>query len=44
MESSVLTRFLRYIQIDTQSKPEEKSIPSTKKQFDLAKLLGEELK
>jgi hypothetical protein len=37
-------RFLRYIQIDTQSDPLSKSNPSTEKQKDLGGLLAEELK
>jgi len=37
-------RFLRYVQIDTQSDPQSKSGPSTEKQKDLSKLLAEELK
>lgn len=36
-------RFLRYVQIDTQSDPESKTIPSTAKQKDLSKLLVKEL-
>ncbi len=37
-------RFLRYVQIDTQSDPQSKSSPSTEKQKDLSKMLVEELK
>lgn len=37
-------RFLRYVQIDTQSDPQSKSSPSTAKQKELSKLLAEELK
>ena len=37
-------RFLRYVQIDTQSDPQSKSFPSTEKQKELSKLLAEELK
>ena len=37
-------RFLRYVQIDTQSDPLSKTNPSTAKQKDLSKLLAEELK
>lgn len=37
-------RFLRYVQIDTQSDPLSPSQPTTKKQKDLSKLLAEELK
>lgn len=36
-------RFLRYVQIDTQSDPESVSFPSTTKQLDLQKLLVAEL-
>jgi tripeptide aminopeptidase len=36
-------RFLRYIKIDTQSDPNNSEFPSTKKQWDLAHLLVEEL-
>ena len=43
METSVISRFLRYIAIDTQSKPEQEMIPSTKKQFTLAHMLVSEL-
>jgi tripeptide aminopeptidase len=37
-------RFLRYVQIDTQSDPQSTTIPSTEKQKDLGKVLVEELK
>lgn len=37
-------RFLRYVQIDTQSDPLSKSFPSTEKQKDLSRLLVKELK
>lgn len=41
---TVLERFLRYVKIDTQSDPENESeFPSTKKQWDLARLLVKEL-
>jgi tripeptide aminopeptidase len=40
----VLERFLRYVQIDTQSNEESESYPSTAKQFDLLRPLVEELK
>ncbi len=40
----LLERFLRYIKIDTQSDPESTTFPSTKKQFELLKLLVDELK
>ncbi len=44
MDPEVLERFLRYVKIDTQSKDEQKNIPSTEKQFNLARLLVDELK
>lgn len=37
-------RFLKYVQIDTQSNPQSDSYPSTEKQKDLSKILVEELK
>jgi tripeptide aminopeptidase len=37
-------RFLRYVQLDTQSDPQSKSSPSTEKQKELSKILAEELK
>lgn len=42
--SRVLERFLKYISIDTESEEDVEQFPSTKKQFDLARLLVEELK
>lgn len=41
---SAMDRFLRYVKIDTQSAEDQTTIPSTKKQFDLANLLAKELK
>ncbi|HTI89219.1 MAG TPA: peptidase T [Puia sp.] len=41
---SVAERFLRYVQIDTQSDPQSTSFPSTEKQKDLGRLLVQELK
>jgi tripeptide aminopeptidase len=41
---SVLDRFLKYVQVDTQSDPHSSSFPSTAKQFDLANILVSELK
>ena len=41
---TVLDRFLDYVKIDTQSDPASTTQPSTMKQFDLAKVLVEELK
>lgn len=42
--TSVKERFLRYVKIDTQSDMNSQAVPTTKKQFDLAKVLVEELK
>jgi tripeptide aminopeptidase len=36
-------RFLRYVQVDTQSDPQSNSYPSTEKQKDLSKILVKEL-
>ncbi len=36
-------RFLRYVQVDTQSDPQSKSSPTTEKQKDLSRLLAAEL-
>lgn len=44
MMPDVLDRFLRYVQIDTQSDPESQTSPTTQRQFDLARLLVEELR
>ena len=41
---SVKDRFLRYVQIDTQSNPQSEKFPSTEKQKDLGRLLVTELK
>ena len=41
--TSVKERFLKYIKIDTQSDMNSQDVPTTKKQFDLAKVLLEEL-
>jgi len=43
VESS-MDRFLRYVKIDTQSAEDQNTVPSTKKQLDLARLLEKELK
>jgi tripeptide aminopeptidase len=39
-----MDRFLRYVRIDTQSKEDQETVPSTKKQLNLANLLASELK
>src|SRR5215204_4216202 len=41
---SAFERFMRYVKIDTQSAEDQNTVPSTKKQFDLARLLEKELK
>lgn len=38
-----LDRFLRYVKIDTQSAEDKDTVPSTKKEFDLARLLEKEM-
>src|SRR6476661_5234017 len=40
---SAMDRFLRYVKINTQSAEDQNTVPSTKKQFDLARLLEKEL-
>lgn len=42
-QHTVKERFLRYVQIDTQSDPNSKTNPSTEKQKDLGRLLVKEL-
>lgn len=41
---SVVERFLKYIQIDTQSDESSQTCPSSSKQLDLARILEVELK
>ncbi len=41
---SAMSRFLRYVKIDTQSAEDQPAPPSTKKQLELANLLAKELK
>lgn len=41
---SVTERFLRYVKINTESKDEQETVPSTEVQWNLAKFLLEELK
>jgi tripeptide aminopeptidase len=43
MKQDILDRFLRYISIDTQSDENSETTPSTEKQFNLAKVLVEEM-
>ena len=39
----ILDRFLKYVQVDTQSDPNNPAFPSTEKQWDLARILAAEL-
>lgn len=43
-QNTVTERFLRYVQIDTQSDPHSETFPSTAKQKDLSRLLVNELR
>ena len=43
MKNTLLNNFIRYVKIDTMSSEESNTTPSTAKQFDLAKLLVDEL-
>ena len=43
IKQAAVDRLLRYVKIDTQSKEEVDRVPSTQKQFDLAKILLKEL-
>ena len=43
-KDAIAERFMRYVQIDTQSDPQSNKYPSTEKQKDLSNLLAEELK
>ncbi len=42
-KNELVQRFMRYVQIDTQSNPESTSFPSTDKQKKLSKILADEL-
>lgn len=42
-KAAIAERFMRYVEIDTQSNPQSKSQPSTEKQKNLSALLAEEL-
>lgn len=42
--SEIAERFMRYVQVDTQSNPESSTHPTTAKQKDLSKILCKELK
>ena len=41
---NIVDRFIRYAKIDTQSDENNSETPSTKKQFDLARLVEQEMK
>jgi tripeptide aminopeptidase len=43
MKKTILDRFLKYVSIDTQSDENSETTPSTKKQFDLANVVKDEL-
>jgi tripeptide aminopeptidase len=43
-KDALTERFMRYVQIDTQSDPNSNAYPTTEKQKDLSKILFEELK
>ena len=43
IETSIAERFMRYVQIDTQSDPQSNAQPTTEKQKDLSKILLSEL-
>ena len=43
-KETALDRFLRYVKIDTQSAEDQTTVPSTRKQLNLATLLAKELK
>ncbi|MGX1023147.1 peptidase T [Psychroflexus sp. MBR-150] len=42
-KEALLNRFIKYVKIDSQSNPNNKSTPSTKKQWEIANLLKDEL-
>ena len=44
MNDKLLSRFLRYITVDTESNPDSKTVPSTTSQLVFAKQLADELK
>ena len=41
---NIIDRFIKYVKIDTQSDPNNEAFPSTEKQWNLAKVLVEDLK
>lgn len=43
-ENDLSSRFMRYVQVDTQSDPESNDSPTTEKQKELSRILADELK
>lgn len=43
MKKTLLNYFLKYVKVDTMSKEDQNQVPSTSKQFDLAKILVKDL-
>ena len=43
-EKKIIDRFIRYVKVDSQSDPESTTTPSTEKQWDIIRLLVDELK
>ena len=43
-KKDIISRFVKYVSIDTESDPNNKNFPSTEKQWELAKILEQELK
>ncbi len=43
MKEQIIDRLSRYVKIDTQSNPDSNTTPSTDKQWDLLRLLKQEL-
>lgn len=44
MKQELIERFIRYAKVNTQSDPESSTCPSTQGQWELARMLVEELK
>ena len=42
--TNIIDRFFSYISVDTQSDEDSTTAPSTLKQFDLARMLADEMK
>jgi len=39
----IIDRFIKYVTVDTQSDPDNPAFPSTEKQWDLARILVDDL-